>query len=158
MRFRFPLQRVLELRAQKEQAVAAELASARNVASVAQGEADALSEQRATGRDRLREEHGTQQTVGVLQHMTLVLEHLDQRIAEQARVVDAAEAEVSRVRVDLTHATQERRVLDRLRERQHEAFRTEEAQKDLAQMDAIALSRFTQQQQQSQTNHPKRGE
>lgn len=142
--FKFPLQRVLELRSMREQAVATQLAEAKTVAEGARGAAEALEATREASRERMVEAGGPERTVGMMQHMSYVLSHLDVHIAEANEHASAAETHVSSVQQDLTVAFQERRILDRLRDRQLEAWRVGEAHLDRTTMDGIALSRYVQ--------------
>lgn len=142
--FKFPLQRVLELRNMREQTIATRLAEAKTVAEGARATAETLEATREASRDRMVEASGTDRTVGMLQHMSYLLSHFDVHIAEANQQASAAETRVNSVQQDLTVAFQERRILDRLRERQLDAWRAGEAHLDRTTMDGIALSRFMQ--------------
>jgi flagellar FliJ protein len=140
--FKFRLQRILELRAKREQEIATQLAQAQDDAAAARASHAALEAVRSAEIDKLVAAHATERTVGQLQNLSYVLERLDSAVAEASGKVSAADAAVQKVQDELTAAVQERRVLDRLRERQHEAWRAEEVQLDRRLMDSIALSQF----------------
>jgi flagellar FliJ protein len=140
--FKFPLQRILDLRAKREQEIATQLAQAQQDADAAREAHAALEAVRSAEIDKLVAAHAAERTVGQLQNLSYVLERLDSAVAEASGKVSAAEAVVQKVQDALTAAVQERRVLDRLRERQHDAWKMEEAQLDRRLMDSIALSQF----------------
>jgi flagellar export protein FliJ len=139
--FRFRLQNVLDLRERQERELASQLVNA-------------LSEQESA-EQRLQTLRGTRdasanavasggRSVGELANLAFVLEQLDGHIASASADVSAAEETVATAKDALTTAYQDRRVLDRLRERHEETYRTNEEQIDRRAMDDIALSRFTQ--------------
>lgn len=140
--FQFRLQRILDLRARREEEAATRLADARTRAEEARSAQASLERVLAEGREQLAEAHGTRRTVGELRTLALALESVGLRVAEAERAADAAEAGVERTQAELTEAFRERRVLDRLRDRHREAWRSGEAQLDRATMDGVALARF----------------
>lgn len=142
--FNFRLQRVLDLRAKREKEAAIRLAEAEERAEDARSAQTALEAVRAENAARLAAAHGSGSTVGHLRSLGLVLESLDTRIGHAGTVVDAAEEGVRKSADEMRAAFQDRRVLDRLRERHLEAYRTGEVQVDRADMDSIALTRFVQ--------------
>ena len=151
--FRFRLQRVLELRAQKERDAATSLARANEAAEVARAERDALS----TARDELATAgQNAAATVGELQNLSFLLARLDERVEEAGTAVDAAEQTVQQVQGELLTAHQERRAFDRLRDRHHEQWRTTTGQQDRQRMDEIALARFTHRTPPDGSTSPKR--
>ncbi len=143
MSFRFPLQRILDLKARREEEVARQLAEARATADERRRVRDELAEAHEAGRRQLATTPGQVATVGEIRALSLMLaqyaEHLEAADAEAA----SADAVVDRTHAQLTIALQERRVLDRLRERRLGDFHHDEAAKDRASMDDIALTRFT---------------
>ena len=140
--FRFSLQRVLELKARREQAAAIELARTRTAADEAQRECEALAQARAEGTRQMTA--GARPTVGDLQNAGYLLQRLDERIAAAQNLAVKAEEKVTASVGHFTAASQERRVLDRLRERHLVNWQSEQVQIDRKTMDDIALSRFTQ--------------
>ena len=152
--FRFRLQRVLDLRARVERDAATALVSAQEAAEAARAEEERLQAARAqlaasltTG---MAMSGGSPSaalpapSVGELRNLGFLLERMDQRVAGAAAETAAA-AQVVESREDaLRAAYRDRRTLDRLRERHHDAFRAAEAQADRTAMDEIALTRFTQ--------------
>jgi flagellar protein FliJ len=140
--FKFPLQRILDLKAKREEEVARKLANARAEADATRQARDSLAAAHEDGRSQLTGT-GASRTVGEMQTLTLMLSHLEQHIVAADLETAAADAAVAKVHVELTSALQERRVLDKLRARQLEAHQQAATLKDQQHMDAIALSRFT---------------
>lgn len=146
-KFSFRLQRVLELREKKEQAMASQAAAARAQADAARAAREALEHVRAAGRERMQEVHVREAqlpSVGELQQMGLVLEALDTRVAQASTTHAAAEQAARAAQEQLAAAFRDRRVLDRLKEKQQHAWKAEAVRQDLATMDGIALTRFVQ--------------
>ncbi|MDQ6827234.1 MAG: hypothetical protein M3081_00025, partial [Gemmatimonadota bacterium] len=115
--FKFSLQRLLDLRARKEQEVATRFAHARAQADAAEREAAAIEATREAGRARVTEEARTpDQTAGLLQQMNFVLSQLDVHVVAARQQATVAETAAHLVQGELKAAYQYRRVLDRLRE------------------------------------------
>lgn len=140
--FEFRLQRILDLRVRREQEAASRHVEAEARAEEARRAQASLERIRVEGRQRLAEAHGSRRTVGELRSLGLVLEGLDHRIAQAEEATGAAEAGARESRVELATALRDRHVLDRLRGRHLEAWRSGEAQLDRTVMDGIALTRF----------------
>src|SRR3954454_18905962 len=135
--FKFPLQRLLDLRAKRQDEVARQLAQARTAAESSRATRDDLAAARTAGRAQISEAHAAGPTVGEIASRSFALTQLDQRIAVASDALKAAEAHVDQVHNALTGALQDKHVLDRLRERMLEAYRSTESQKDRTTMDAI---------------------
>ena len=142
--FRFPLQRLLDLRAKRQDEIARQLAQARTAADSTRATRDELTAARHVGQTQLSEAHAAGPTVGEISSRSYALTQLDQRIAAASDALKIAEAHVDQVHITLTGAVQDKQVLDRLRERMLEAYRATESNKDRTAMDAIALQRFNQ--------------
>lgn len=136
----FTLERLLELKRFQEEARAAELAEARGAEEAArQGEA-ALADLRRAAADRTAST--AKVLVGQLRNTSLVVENLDRQLEAARATVKAAQREVKVRMADFTEALQERRVLDRLKEKKLEEQLAEEIRLDQTVMDSIALTRF----------------
>lgn len=135
----FSLQRVLDLKKRREETVAIKLAEARAAADAARRSEASLEAQREAG---TRSRVTTGVAVGQLQNASYVIEQLDQRLADARDAVKSADATVDARLAEFTTALQERRVLDRLKEKRMEEYLALEAKVDLSTMDAIALTRF----------------
>lgn len=140
--FKFPLQRLLDLREQREKEVAAELARAEALRDAARAAHDNLETARQINRERLHAAQQAAGTVGELAQFAFVLEQLDRELTETSQRLGDAERSAERVRQELSAACVDRRVIDRLRERAQEEWRTTSSLRDLQAMDAIALQRF----------------
>jgi flagellar protein FliJ len=139
--FRFRLQKVLDLREQREREVASQLVQAISDQDTAEEKLHTLRVTREASAQSL---NGTSRSVGELANLAFVLEQLDGHIASASEDVHAAEAAVAQVKDALTAAFQDRRVLDRLRDRHQEDYRVDAEHNDRRAMDDIALTRFTQ--------------
>ena len=136
--FKFPLQRLLDLRAKRQDEIARQLAHARTAADSTRATRDELAAARTTGQAQLSEAQASGPTVGEIASRSYALTQLDQRIAAASDALKAAEAHVDQVHNALTGALQDKQVLDRLRARMLEAYRSTESNKDRTTMDAIA--------------------
>jgi flagellar FliJ protein len=139
--FNFRLQKVLDLRLWKEQERAGQLSVARHEMAEAARALEHLSAVRTASRNLIATAHGVGGTVGHLRNLRQVLGQLDAQIAEAAGRREAAEANVQTSLSDFTEAFRERRILERLRERQEEASREEENQAERKEMDELAVTR-----------------
>ena len=139
--FRFPLQKVLELKEQREKQSAADLARARKEADEARRARADLESLRDAGRARLVQAHGAGGAVGHLQNLAYVVGQVDRQIRdaeEQCRKAD--EDLVEQVRA-FHKAALERRTIGQLRERRLDQWRTHQARDERKTMDEVALSR-----------------
>lgn len=140
--FRFRLQQVLDLREKQEREIASQLANALGAEREAQATLEDLRAVRIAGAEGAA---GAPRSVGELTNLAFILAQMDGQIANASDAVAAAGETVTQMKTALTAAFQDRRVLDRLRERQAESHRTTEGQIDQRAMDDIALTRYTQQ-------------
>lgn len=140
--FRFRLQRLLDLRQKAEQAKARELAEAQDAAEQAREQRDALARLEEASREEIARTHDALPRVGHLHQLGMVLQSLEQRVEVAHEQVNEAENIVSGARQALEQAARNRKVLDRLKEKQADMWRTGEQQRDRQLMDEIALNRF----------------
>jgi flagellar protein FliJ len=150
MKPRFSLQRILELRERKEQAVAVRLSSARSVAERARELEEQIESLKREGIERRMGTPGSASTVGELQNTSYIIEQLEQQLTDARTAVKQADGQVNAVLAEFSVATRERQVLDRLKEKKREAAMLEAADADRKTMDAVALTRFGRR---SQTNN-----
>ncbi len=144
MRFRFRLQRLLDLRERHEQALARDLASAQDQADEERRGEDALRQARDLAQQRLSRDPIDTPTMGTLLMLTHAFDRMDEHAAAASERTQAADLVVEERHQALTVAAQARRMLDRLRSRREAAFRDVASANDLRSMDAIAISRFLQ--------------
>lgn len=142
--FKFPLQRLLELRELREQAMARELADARIAADAQREQHDALATARDSANARVSQAAQQGPTVGQLVSLSYAANQLSERADAAHEQTVAAEAHVEGRLEALSSAAKERQILDRLRSRRLDEYRADAAQQDRTTMDAIALSRHTQ--------------
>lgn len=136
----FRLERLLELKAKHEEAMAIRLGHAERAAIAERDAEAALLALRESGREDLRPARPTR--VGDLRPLAELLARVDERLDRQSERVRAAERTVAEAQQRLVVAHQERRVLDRLREKHDERVRLDAAQEDQKTMDDIAVARF----------------
>lgn len=140
--FKFPLQRLLDLRAKREQELARQLAAAQGEALRATEHRDALRDLQAESTTSLAARTHDAPSVGELVSLGYTVSQIAERVAEATHAVSAAEAVVTTQGAVLNDAVRDRRVLDRLRDRREDEHRSVEQQKERDQMDAVALGRF----------------
>ena len=140
-RFVFRLEPVLKIRGLKEELAQQELADA---GKRRQDCADQLAETRR----RLRETLDTGAGAGGPFDLTTDLyldcyrDCLKRRSAEQARSLARWEKEVEKRRARVVQARRERAVLERLKERRYQAFRTAEAAREIKDLDDLGTRAF----------------
>lgn len=139
----FRLQRLLDLKQKREQELARQLADAQRKVDGARARHSELDSLRDDASAALAgSTDGESRSVGELMSLTYSLQQLSEHVDVQDERVKEAEASATERSGALQHAVQERRVLDRLREKHQEQVRTTEQNKDRDAMDAIALTRF----------------
>ena len=142
--FRFRLQRILELRERKQRDAATALVSAQSDAEQAREAQARLAAARMALVESTMPGAADAASVGTLRNLHFLLAQLDSHVESAASAADVAEQAVAQRQDELRLAFQERRTLDRLRERHAETWRATASATDRQQMDEIALSRFTQ--------------
>jgi flagellar protein FliJ len=140
-RHAFRLERLLELKAKHEEAMAIRLGAAERDARAERESQAALEQLQATGRSGLLGPSGLRR-VGDLRPLAELLDRVGDRLDVQVQRVRAADRSVHEAQQRLVVAHQERRVLDRLREKHDDRVRLESAQADQKTMDDIAVARF----------------
>lgn len=140
--FKFPLQRLLDLRARHEQEMARQMAVARELADAQRERRDALVSAQEAAQSQMSRTAGEMPTVGQLVSLGYALSHFGEHVTAAEEDTMAAEQAAVLKHQALASAVKDRQVLDRLKDRRLEAHRAEEVSKDRQLMDAIALSRF----------------
>ena len=141
--FKFPLQRLLELRELREQAMARELVNARNVADAQREQHDALAAARDSGQAHVSQAASQSSTVGHLVSLSYAVTQLSERTDAAHEQTLAADAKVEGRLEELTSAAKDRQILDRLRSKKLDEYRADIAHIERTTMDAIALTRHT---------------
>ncbi len=142
--FKFRLQRLLDLRTAHERAKSVEMVQAEAVCEATRAMLNGIEAARDAGRTGLLSPTSSDGTVGQLRNIAFVVEQLDRQVESAATAMNAAETAAATVRQDLNTAHVERRVLDRLRDKQAAGWRDAESRADRQTMDNIALVRFSQ--------------
>jgi flagellar FliJ protein len=140
--FKFRLQRLLDLRELAEREAAVALASAKAAEDDARRDKDALEAQRAAARAMLMPPAGSQNRVSELRQVSVLLERLDAGTAQAEFRFSKAERHVQQRMAKLGETVMDRRVLDRLKERQRDAWRIADERMDREVMDGIGRARF----------------
>jgi flagellar protein FliJ len=140
--FRFRLERVHDIRRQRERGAQEDLASALGRQA---GEEAALGQVDASIDDAWKQFRGASGCGEVLSGSDLAanqayLERLAGRRAVAVRDLNASRDEVGRRRHDLEVAAQERQALDRLRDRRRAEHDQQQARAEAAQLDELALA------------------
>ena len=141
-RFRFRLQRVLELREEAERARSVALADAEGQATAARDVRDTIADARDAGKQTLTNASNSGTMVGTLQQMQFVLGALDERLEQADSSIVTADSLVKRAQDELRTAYQAKHALSTLRDKQEETHRASAQATDRARMDEIALTRF----------------
>ena len=139
--FKFSLERVRQLRERMEQEAALHLARAQQVEGAAQAAHEVAAARQFDAADRLVGKPGTSVGVGELRPMVMLRERLTEATAHAATLQASAHAEVEQGARALSEAMQQRRVLDRLRDKKHTQWKAEENREDLGVMDEVARAR-----------------
>ena len=143
-RFKFRLQRVLDMRERREREMTLLLASAQRAAAEARRTHEELESACSDGNEQIAEAANGQgsRPAGELQYLGVVLDHLraQARAAGDERMEADAKVELSTNAV--VAAARARHVLEQLRGQQHEAWYNDGLHADQKAMDAIALSQY----------------
>lgn len=138
-RFSFRLNRLLSLRERAQDRAATQLAEASAQHAridIARAEAAGIA---AGARAQMRGDRGEQHGAGEYAALQWLSECADIRVAALQQELVAAEAEADRCRHELMLRTRERRVLERLREKQAEHWREDSGRRAQLVMDDVAL-------------------
>jgi flagellar FliJ protein len=141
-RFKFRLQRLLDLRQKKENEAAAAVASARGQAELAEQRERELEARRDATRQEMLPAAGQTVRVADLHEVAFLVKALEDRVQDAKQATIAAERSVQEKVGELGAAMRDRRILDRLKERRSEEWRVEDARLERDVMDSIARTRF----------------
>jgi len=138
--FRFRLQRVLDLREQRERDCARELTDARAEAEAAERARRALEAAREAGLVRLNRAHGAGGAVGHMRNLAFMVSRLEERIRDADEVCRAAHDQVTASLEQYEQTLRDRKVIDKLRDRMLDRWRVEGLRTEQKEMDEIALT------------------
>lgn len=133
-RFKFPLQPVLDQRERVEEQKQQVVAQRRRSLDDAEAELASLNDQFRENSDALRSSHRGFDAEELRMHYAH-LSYLDRVILAQIRVVAERRVMLDRARADLLGASRDRQVVEKLKERRHEAFVIEEMRVEQNELD-----------------------
>ena len=139
--FDFSLQRVLELRERQEEQSARDLAEAREEANKARQLHTDLQAARDAGRARMALANWVGRAVGHVQNLIDVIGRVDAQVAAAEMQCRQAEEQVEESIRAMEKSAQERKMIDRIRERRLDRWKTEKVGNERKAMDELALSR-----------------
>ncbi|HYV99729.1 MAG TPA: flagellar export protein FliJ [Gemmatimonadaceae bacterium] len=152
-RFRFPLARLLSLRERRERDAAIALAAARSAEASVRLAYEAARARHQEARAHVTPGAGSSRTIADLQRAAFIVEQLDVRASTASGELAAASREATSRQASLVERVRDRRVLERLRDRQQSDWRIAADRKAREEMDEIAQSRArTAEAYQSQRN------
>lgn len=146
-KFRFRLDRLLDLRSRKEREQAEVFGRALRDESASREALEQAQERLGTAREQAAPEPGRVTSAGVLNNLGLTVaaatSHADAAAASQ----DDAERALAAERARWEATQRDRRVIERLREKRFEDWTRELGQKEQQEMDGLALDRHRRQQE-----------
>lgn len=139
--FGFSLSKVLDYRRHLEQEEARSLSRARREADSAHQARRTLEDIQAKGRAKLAKAHNLGGSVGQIRNMEYVLNRMEDHLQDAHAVCEKAdEGVVERVKT-YVDALQQRRTLDKLRDKRLEEWKVEEGRREQKVMDEVAITR-----------------
>lgn len=151
-RFRFPLARLLALRERRERDAAITLAAAREREVRLEASRDKTAERRTHTRDALMPAPGKVGSVADMYNVSFLLEQLDAHAVVTTVALTTAAEEAANCHATLVDRVRERRVLERLRDRQLAEWRTAADMRERDAMDAIAQVHYAPHHSESHTD------
>lgn len=143
--FDFRLEKVLELRTDREREMASKLADAMRRVDDIHERKRHLDARREAARERMAELQGTSNggsgSAGDMQSLSIVVERIEDRLRDVERELVVAREEMNTRMEDFEEALQERQVIERLRQRRLEEWREERVRAERKRMDEIAINR-----------------
>ncbi len=149
-RFRFRLGRLLALREKAQDRAAIALAQSLDAAARIDAEKGRAADVALAARLRQLSDEGDAHRHGEAAALQWLSECADARVEALAQELDQAQRDAEQRRHDLLLRTKERRVLERLRERQVDAWREATGRRTQQQMDDVALRITTDRNQDDQ--------
>lgn len=139
-RFSFRFERLLHIKALREEQLQTELATIQRRVDEARTRAHTLSLQLKTREEQLRAiQQSTQIPIDQMLALAAFIERLRSELAEHAQQVAALVDEKGRKRAKLIEAMKERKALESLRERQFQDFRIDLQRREQKETDEMAL-------------------
>jgi flagellar export protein FliJ len=139
--FRFPLERVLQLRHRSERERAQEMGRALRVEDLRRQELEDAHDRLEQAGEKAAGKPGEVATAGTLRNLGLALHAAVQAVDAAETHHDEAVETVREEQERFGEARKELRVVERLREQQHERWTQEVSRKEQAQVDEVASQR-----------------
>jgi len=144
--FKFRLQKVLEMREQREKLLHKRFMELLAAAEEEKRELEKLYRYQTQYREELnRKQRGAVDVNEVMQYLHY-LEALARAIDEQILRVQEAEERAEEARRDLLKAQQEKKAVEKLKEKQYEDYLKEQQRAEVIFLDEVSSSRFNRQQ------------
>jgi flagellar FliJ protein len=141
-RFAFPLQAVLEVKRRREEALLEELAKRTRAAAAAQDRLRELRAERRRAQGELRRLLQGWVEVEKVRSARGYVAAVDSRIEAQSREVQRRNEEVKACRQQVVAAAQERKTMEKLRERHWDAYRAEYYRQEQGLLDEVATQGY----------------
>ncbi len=145
-KFVFSLDAVLDLKRRREEVLLEELAKRVRAATAAEEVLKGLRVERRRAQGELRQLLRGRVEVDRVRETQEYVSGLDGRIELQARELHRRNEEVKACRRQVVAAAQERKTLERLRERQWEAYQKEYRREEQAFLDEVATQEYARQE------------
>jgi flagellar FliJ protein len=142
MPFRFRLERVLDIRKRKEELIRAELAEAKLAREYEETVLLRLQEDLQRYLDDLRRRQKERVLPWEMLWYHLYLDNLKNQIRNQKKRLQELDEKIDQITQRLVKASQDRRVLERLKERQYEEYLLEMERAEQAILDELGLNMF----------------
>ena len=145
-KFKFRLQKVLEMRTQREQLLQRQYNELRKQAELEKMRLLKLIQDQETAREELSaKQRGTIAINEVMDYLAY-LEVLKHDIERQTVVLREAEERAEEARQELLRASQEKKAVEKLKEKQFEEFQKEQQRLEVVFLDEVSSSRYNRQQ------------
>ena len=139
--YRFKLEALLNHRRHLEDECQKELAATRNELAVEQGRLGCIKEEKRENILILKNKQKNSTAVGEIILYVNYIQQLSKKIEDQTRCVHDAQKKVNRVRNELIMIIKKRKTLEKLKEKEQQAYQQKLMQNERKLMDEIAATR-----------------
>lgn len=140
--FKFRLEKVLDMRIQKEQRLQQRFQELLAMAEFERQKLAALEERQQQYREELSQKQKGSVEVNEVMNYLSYLELLAEAIIQQTEILREAEERAEEARLDLVQASQEKKAVEKLKEKQLEEYNKEQLREEIIFLDDISSSRF----------------
>jgi len=156
-RFRFRLERLLAIRRHREREWEIRLAGATRVVLETKGRIVLAEEGIARSFGQLDARNGSRLEAELVVYAERYRQGMSARVRTLEEDLVRQEAELAEVRDGYLDASRQRKVLDKLKERQGEAVRRQQGREEIAVLNEVAMSRATRWEDRSAAEAPEPG-